>query len=897
MGKRVVLKHFLKMNICLIFSLLGNFIYAQTIIDGVVMDAKKKSIPLISVLATKVNSDTVVAYTYTNNFGEFSLKIIQSGTYVLTLDGLAYARKMLEIEVGEEHQINLGDLVMQEEETQLKEVILLADLPITIKKDTIIFDTAAFSRGNEVVVEDILKNIPGLTVDANGRISIEGKEVEKVMVNSDDFFDKGYTILTKNMPSHAIDKVEVLQHYSKNRLLKGIEDSEKVALNLTLKESKKNIWFGDLSLSHDITGENRYDANANIMSFGDKNKYYFLTSLNNIGVDVSGDISYVVSPNRFAEPGTLGNDQRIVSLLGLTGYDLGLKQERVNFNNVELLSLNSIFNLTSNIKLKALALLKTDINDFFRNGFETYFLNDQTFTNTEDYTLRKNSLTGFGEIDLTYNISNTAMLEYTGKYNNNREDTRSNLQFNKESTTEFLKERNELIDQKVVYSNKVEENKTVVFTGRFIDEQLPQNYRVNQFFFKDLFPKAGKVNNILQVSENKMQFAGLEGHLLSKKDNGNLLELKGGYTSRKDNLISQLSLEKENSSIKPQDYSNNTMYNTIDLYGSLKYIHKLDEFSITGSLDAHQFYNTLAFEEIKTNRETPFFLNPGMRLEWDINNRNRLYTSYSYNATNAHILDLHNGFLLTSYRSFAKGTGELAQTEASNFDIGYRLGNWSDLFFATTSFSYTNSHNYFSSNVVLQPSYSLSTKIMIENREMFTGNIKVERYLQVLSTNVRLDLSFVKSEYDNIVNSKPRNVKFGNYNYGLEFRSGFSGIFNYNFGTKWKYNEIITGIETSYTDNVSFVNLNFMVNPKLNFEIESERYVFGNLAQDENEYYFLDFNAKYSLDKKKLSFSLQGRNLFDTNNFRSYSISDISVSSTDYRLLPRFVLLRATYRF
>lgn len=896
MGNKVVTRLFLKITSCLIAFLLGNFLYAQTSIEGVVKDTQDNPIPSISVLATKMNSDTIEAYTYTNGKGEFSLKIKKKGWYELTFDGLAHTKKSIKIEVGNQREIKIDAVFLYDEETQLDEVIIQADRPITIKKDTIIFDANAFSRGNEVVVEDLLKNIPGISVDANGRITIQGKEVEKVMVNYDDFFDKGYTILTKNMPSHAIDKVEVLEHYSNNRLLKGIEDSEKVALNLTLKENKKNIWFGDLTLGHDIIGGSQYETNANVMSFGDKNKYYFLTSLNNTGVDVSGDISYVISPNRFSEPGTLGNDQKATSLLNLTGYNLGLKQERVNFNNVELLSLNSIFNFSSKTKLKVLGLLKTDNNDFFRNGFETYFLTDQTFTNTEDYKLRSNSLIGFGQLDFTHNISSKAMLEYTGKYNQTKDDTKTNLNFNEELTTEFLEERNDLIDHKAVYSNKFEENKALVFTGRFIEEQKPQNYRVSQFFFEDLFPGIGEINNVSQISENKMQFAGIEGHLFSKTEIGNLFELKAGYTFRKDNLTSQLFLEDENGVIAPENYSNNTIYETNDLYLTSKYIRKLNKLSIIGDLGFQQFYNRLAFEGEELSTISPFFITPKLQLEWRINPKNKLFTSYSYNATNAGILDLHNNFILTGYRSFAKGTGAMNQTDASSLNIGYKLGNWDNLFSATTSLNYSNSHNYFSNNLIIDPNFSLDSKILIENKEMLIGDVNIERYFPKYSTNVKLDLSFVKSEYENIVNDVPRNVQFGNYNYGMEFRSGFSGMFNFNFGTRWKHNKIISGIETSFTDNVSFLTLNFMANEHLNFEIESERYFYGNLSKNENEYYFLDFNARYSFNKK-LSFSLHGRNLFNTETFRSFSLSDISISSTEYKLLPRFVLLKATYRF
>ena len=148
--------------------------------------------------------------------------------------------------------------------------------PITIKKDTIVFDAKSFLQGNELVVEDLLKKIPGLNVLTDGTIKIGNQEVEKVMIDGDDFFEKGYKIVTKNMPVNPIDKVEVYQNYSNNKHLKGIENSEKVALNLTLKEDAKRIWFGNIFGGYGLVSENRYEFRANLMNFGKKSKHYFL---------------------------------------------------------------------------------------------------------------------------------------------------------------------------------------------------------------------------------------------------------------------------------------------------------------------------------------------------------------------------------------------------------------------------------------------------------------------------------------------------------------------------------------------------------------------------------------------------------------------------------------------
>ncbi len=95
---------------------------------------------------------------------------------------------------------------------------------------------------------------------------------------------------------------------------------------------------------------------------------------------------------------------------------------------------------------------------------------------------------------------------------------------------------------------------------------------------------------------------------------------------------------------------------------------------------------------------------------------------------------------------------------------------------------------------------------------------------------------------------------------------------------------------------MSFLDLSFVFNNNLDFKLQTERYYFGNLQADKN-YYFLDLDASYKLIENKLTLGLTGKNLFNTKSFKSFSISDIGSSTTEYRLLPRFILLKLEYRF
>ncbi|HAH54247.1 MAG TPA: hypothetical protein DCM02_02895 [Flavobacterium sp.] len=872
-----------------------NLVYSQIKIQGTLKDSK--SHPVISAsIILKDNTGKIITYNYTDELGKYELKTDKLGQFVLIASSIGFEQQSIKVLIENKNETKTIDFILTPKITELEEIIITSKRPITIKNDTIIFNADSFKQGNEQTVEDLLKKIPGLNIDANGTIKVGNQEVEKVMIDGDDFFEKGYKIVTKNMPVNPIDKVEVYQNYSNNKHLKGIENSEKVALNLTLKEDVKRVWFGNIQAGYGLVSENLYELRSNLMNFGKKNKYYFLTNLNNIGEDATGDINHLIRPYRFDEAGSIGDEHSVNSLLGL-GFDTpNLKQKRTNLNNTEMLSLNSIFTLSDKVKLKTLGFFNTDEIDFYRNSFQSFSVDNTTFTNTENFVGRKTQLTVFGKIDLTYDISKTKTFEYTGKFNKTKEKNRSDLLFNNDLLNERLSANNHLFDQKLVYTNKFKDNKVFLLSTRYINEKTPQNYSVNQFIFNDLFTE--NANNTKQFSENKMQFAGVEAHLLDKKKNGDLFEIKIGNQLRIDELNTHFELlQDENNLSFPNGYQNQLTYTTNNLYLSAKYRFKFKNVTILTQADTHQLFNQSENFNVKSN-QNPFFIMPKIGLDWKINEKNKILNSYSYNTTNASVLDVYSGFVQSGFRSFSKGLEEFNQLNSSSAILNYTYGSWGDKFFANTFILYSKNNVFFSTNSIIAQNYSQSEKIIIKDREFLSISSSIDRYFKPIKSNLKINLGATKTNFKNIVNnSNLREIKRLNTDYGFELRSGFRGFFNYHIGSKWNYNEVQTTIKNSFTDNMSFIDLSFMFSDKFNIQAQSERYFFGNLDKDNNKYYFLDVEARYVVKENKLTFFLSGNNLFNTETFRNYSISDINISQTEYRLMPRYMLLKMEYRF
>lgn len=868
--------------------------HTQSKISGTLKEESQKPIVTASIVL-KDATDKIIEFTHTDANGFFNLKTQKTGTFTLVASALGFEQKNVALLLENQTESKTLHLVLTSKETVIKEVIIETKRPITVKGDSIIFNAASFKQGNELVVEDLLKKIPGLNIDANGTIKVGNQEVEKVMVDGDDIFEKGYKLLTKNMPVDPIDKVELYQNYSNNKHLKGIENSNKVALNLTLKEDAKRVWFGNFSTGYGLFSENRYAVKANLMNFGKKNKYYFLTSMNNIGEDATGDINHLIRPYRYDEPASIGDNQNAIKLLELSFVTPNLRDTRVRFNNTEMLSLNSIYTLSKKMKLKTLGFLNSDELNYYRNHFQTFSFGTNTFSNTEIFTGKKMQITGFGKLDFTYDISKNKTLEFTSKFNVANEKSRSDLWFNNELLNERLRANNQLIDQKIVFTNKFKETKVWLLSGRYVSEKTPQNYSVNQFIFNDLFSDAA--TDIKQFSKNKMQFAGIEAHWLDKRKNGDLLEIKIGNQFRSDVLQSQFQLLQDETSIAfPSKYQNQLTYSTNDFYVLAKYLFKYKNLKLLTQAEAHQLNNTLESINLKWNKN-PIYILPKIGLTWKINKLNSLVSYYDYSVTNTSITDVFSGYILTNFRSFSKGLEQFNQLHASNVVLNHTYGSFSDKYFSNTMLIYSKNHDFYSTSSLIASSYSQSEKIIIKDRQLINLSSNLERFFKPIKSNIRINLGAAKSNFKNIVNNSDlREVTMLNANYGLELRSGFRGCFNYHVGSKWNYNEVTTTSVNSFTDNTTFLDLSLVFNDTFNVQLQTERYHFGNLDSN-NKYYFLDLETRYKVKNKKLIFSLSGNNLFNTKTYRNYSITDISISKTEYRLQPRYLLLKMEFRF
>ena len=234
-----------------------------------------------SVRLMRNNADsTFVAAVSAGNDGSFRMGGVARGKYIVSFTFLGYETVTRNVEMAGKN-VNLGEIAMTESSILLQETTVVGvKTEIVVKEDTIEYNADSYRTQPNAVVEDLLKRLPGVEVDSEGKITANGKEITKILVDGEEFFSDDPKVATKNLPVNMVDKLQVIDRKSDLARLTGVDDGEdETVINLTVKKGMKNGWFGNVTGGYGT--DDRYSGNFMVNYFRDKNQFSILGSANN----------------------------------------------------------------------------------------------------------------------------------------------------------------------------------------------------------------------------------------------------------------------------------------------------------------------------------------------------------------------------------------------------------------------------------------------------------------------------------------------------------------------------------------------------------------------------------------------------------------------------------------
>lgn len=488
-----------------LLSVLSTFIQSKAqlaSLKGTVTDTiNYKPMAYAAVSLIKPNG-MLVKTQFTKSTNTFSFINILPDTYTLQITRMGYADYEEKLVLKENEQRDIGAIALISKENLLREVLVKDRSAIKIKGDTTEFLVDSFLTNKNSNIEDLLKKLPGIQVDKSGKITAQGQEVKKVLVDGEEFFGNDPTIATKNIKADNVETVQVFDQKSEQTQQTGIDDGTKEkTINLTLKEDAKKGYFGKIGagygtknqsgidgISANFGNENRYEGEAMYNNFKNKRKASVFSTMSNTnktglnwedrekymgGNNVEYDEAngYMYSNFEYDASSFNGNGIPITNYIGGNYSDKILK-EKLNYN----------FNVSRKEML---------INGIDRN-YTQYILPDTMYFNRQDNSIKTNRITNQSSGKAVWNIDSLSSL--TVKASLNQSIFSNNNEFSSQNLNSL--------------SQKVNENKRInTNTG----ETLNASYSI---FYNKKFNKLGRsfsINFDQKITKNNS-----EGNLISE---------------------------------------------------------------------------------------------------------------------------------------------------------------------------------------------------------------------------------------------------------------------------------------------------------------------------------------------------------------------------------------------
>lgn len=215
--------------------------------------------------------------------GQYLLQNIPTGTYTVNISFMGFEPQIFTLKLPNKNgNYKAADVTLKENVIQMSETVITAQAAeMTVVEDTVVYNADAFSVPEGSVVEELIKKLPGVDIDENGKLTVNGKVIPRILVDGKEFFGKDPEVVLKNLPANAVDKIKVYDKKSDMTRITGIDDGEEEpVIDLTIKKGMKKGWMGNLNLSYGT--HNRYSEKIMANHFVDKQQFSIVGNANNV---------------------------------------------------------------------------------------------------------------------------------------------------------------------------------------------------------------------------------------------------------------------------------------------------------------------------------------------------------------------------------------------------------------------------------------------------------------------------------------------------------------------------------------------------------------------------------------------------------------------------------------
>ena len=893
------MKQFLSFALVLISTLS----YCQSIkLEGVITDSKSTSLEMANVMAVNTDTKSMDSYAITNDKGKFVLNLKPNSAYSIKVSFLGMQNREIEIITSTENITKT--IVLQEGGIELNGVEIVREMPVSIKGDTIVYNADSFKSGTERKLEDVLKKLPGVEVNADGEVEVEGKKVTKLMVDGKDFFDGDTKLGVKNIPADAIDKVQVLRNYSEIGALKGVENNQdNLAMNIKLKSGKKNFWFGDITagLGTD-TQWNRYVVNPKLFYYSPDYSVNFITNFNNIGELPLTAQDYFKFTGGFRSMMKKGG-----SNFNVSSNDLGislLRNNRAKEIKTQFGAGNFSYNVTKAWTLSGFAILSTSDTEMETKS-QTTILDSGNQQKSNETALQNNNL-GLFKFSSSFKPNKKLQFDYDILTKLTKQSEISSLQ--RESIVNNNTTSETILTDKKQDPTSVNQNLSLYYTKNdkniFAFEMQHLYQDENPFYNANLqtqpFNLSGYVsgqnrNDLNQnrfVKTNKLDAKLDYYYMVTPKSNINLTV---GNTNSSQNFNSHIFQILDNggaNNLSDAENNNQVTYAFNDVFLGLHYKVLSGKFTFTPGVSVH--YYDMNNGQLGTGLNQSFYkVLPDVFALYQIKKAESLTYNFSLSNDFTDINRLAEGYVLSSFNSLFRGNRALENATSQVHSLRYfkyNMFNFENIFANAT---YTRKVDAIKSRVNFV-GINQSTSPFNSNlpEESLSGMGSYGRSF-LKNYKASANASFNWSKFNNIQNNAQAINESYLISYTVKASTNYKNLPNLEVG----YNLVSNKYSGStFITEKPFAKLDYYFLKSFSFVTEYEFYHYYNKAKTvENEYDFLTASLIYQKKDSKWEYKVSATNLLNTQTLNDDSFSQFATRTSQYTVQPRYVIFSLKY--
>ena len=884
-------------------------------VSGIIQDPTGKPLPSATITLLDPNDSTLVTFGVSNPSGNFEIKNLRENELLLQISFVGFSQVSQIIKRPESMpSLSLGLIKMNENTAELDMVTVEDIAPVTIKKDTIEYNAMAFKTQPNANVEDLLKRLPGVEVDADGNIKAQGEKVQRIFVDGKEFFGNDPKMASKNLLAEAISKIQIYDRKSDQAAFTGIDDGKREkTINLSLKEDHKKGYFG--TLNGGAGTDNRYALKGNVNKFTEKQQISFLGMANNTneqGFSIDDYINFNGGIQSFAS----GGQVRIV--IG------GNSPSSIPINTGQ--RMNGIMNS---------AALGTNINQEFS---------------------KKTKLTGsyfFNRLDHNI-VQNTNRLNFfpTGDFNFNEQSKQDNLNANhklnlildhkidtlnsfRSSTNANYTETNRVMNS-LTENTDLEEN--MLNRGERTNLTNGNSFQLNtDFLFRHRFNKPGRswsANLNLGVSDNQYQgdlyaknefFTGVpeteiieqlqlqENTAINYGGNFSYTEPLGGrkyleivYNFRQNhNDVNREVFDKEEESL---------IFNTAlsNKFNSLYTYHR-PGINVSMNRNKYNLVAGVAMQATRLNGELLLYNEtirnsfenflPSLRFNYSFSNSKNLGFDYGTSVTEPTIEQLQPVINNSDPLNIYVGNPALKPAFLHNIRLNYNSFDMGRLvnFFGMVNVNYTE-NAIVNSQSIDERQVRTIMPVNVKDNLMLNSNFNLGFPIKPLNSRFSIGPNLMYQKGLNLINEMQDVIKISNF--GGNIRYDYNWEEYVNIGLSANLSRQRTGYDFNPEQNQLFFNQNYNAEANVNF---LKNYtITGNFNYLLYKSETTDFResipifnlslSRFVLKNQKGEIKLSGQNLLNQNVGVSQRADVNFIEQTVTNNLGRIIMLSFTYK-